>query len=78
MTEYFGIPFYEAEINRSGTVDVSWGVLNIRAQPNLNAAILAQAPDGAPLTILNRSNGWYLVNYNGTIGYSSGDFITIN
>ena len=78
LTEYFGIPFYEAEINRSGTVDVSWGVLNIRAQPNLNAAILVQAPDGAPLTILNRSNGWYLVNYNGTIGYASGDFITIN
>lgn len=78
LTEYFGIPFYEAELNRTGMVDVSWGVLNIRAQPNQNATILAQAPDGAPLTILNRSNGWYLVNYNGTIGYASGDFITIN
>lgn len=78
LTEYFGIPFYEAEHVRSGTVDVSWGVLNIRSQPNTGAPIVAQAPDGAPLTIINRSDGWYLVNYNGTIGYANGDFITLN
>lgn len=78
LTEYFGIPFYEAEQDRAATVDVSWGVLNIRAQPNTNAQILAQAPDGAPLTVLNRSGNWYLVNYNGTIGYASGDFITLS
>lgn len=78
LTEYFGIPFYEAEQSQSATVDVSWGVLNIRAQPNTSAPILAQAPDGAPLTVLNRSGNWYLVNYNGTIGYANGDFITLN
>lgn len=78
LTEYFGIPFYEAERDQSGTVDVSWGVLNIREQPNTSATIVAQAPDGAPLTILNRSDGWYLVDYNGTIGYASGEFITRN
>ena len=77
LTEYFGIPFYAAELNLSATVDVSWGVLNIRARPNTGAPILAQAPDGAPLTVLNRSNGWYLVDYNGTIGYASSDFITL-
>lgn len=77
LTEYFGIPFYEAELNQSATVDVSWGVLNIRARPNTGAPILAQAPDGAPLTVLNRSNGWYLVDYNGTIGYASSNFITL-
>ena len=78
LTEYFGIPFFESELDLAGEVDVSWGVLNIRARPSKTAPILAQAPDGAPLTILNRSDGWYLVNYNGTIGYASGDFITIN
>ncbi|MCF2662279.1 SH3 domain-containing protein [Pseudoflavonifractor phocaeensis] len=77
LTEYFGIPFYQAELNQPAMVDVSWGVLNIRAQPNTRAAILAQAPDGASLTVLNRSGGWYLVNYNGTIGYANGDFITL-
>lgn len=78
LTEYFGIPFYEIEQNASGMVDVSWGALNIRARPDQSAPILAQAPDGAALNIINHSNGWYLVNYNGTIGYASGNFITLN
>lgn len=78
LTEFFGIPFFETEENLSGTVDVSWGVLNIRARPNAMAPILAQAPDGTALTVINRSNGWFLVNYNGIIGYASGDFITLN
>ena len=59
-------------------MDVEWGVLNIRSRPELNAAILAQAPDGAPLTILNESGGWYLVNYAGTTGYAKDDFVTLN
>ena len=77
LTEYFGIPFYEADRPREGRVDVSWGVLNIRARPDRESEILAQAPDGAPLTILNSSGGWYLVRYNGTVGYASGDFVTL-
>ena len=77
LTEYFDIPFFEQEENLSGMVDVSWGVLNIRARPNSDAAILAQAPDGAELNIINRTDEWYLVNYNGTIGYAKSDFITL-
>lgn len=78
LTEFFGIPFFETEQNQSGTVDVSWGVLNIRARPNTGAPILAQAPDNSQLTVINRYNGWFLVDYNGTIGYASSDFITLN
>ena len=78
LTEYFGIPFYETERNQQATVDVSWGTLNIRARPSTSAPILAQAPDGSALTVINRSIGWSLVNYNGIIGYASDDFITLN
>ena len=78
LTDFFDIPFLAPEPIRSGRVDVDWGVLNIRARPNLNASILAQAPDGAPLTIMNQSGGWYLVNYKGTIGYAKDDFVTFN
>lgn len=77
LTEYFDIPFFETEHRRPGMVDVEWGSLNIRAQPNTSSAIIAQAPDGAPITILNTADGWYLVNYNGTIGYASGEFVTL-
>ena len=76
LTEYFGIPFYEQENNRPAVVDVSWGVLNIRSRPSSASAILAQAPDGARLRIINGSDGWFLVNYNGTVGYANADFVT--
>lgn len=78
LTDYFGIPFLTPVPARSGMVDVEWGALNIRSRPELNAPILAQAPDGAPLTIINHWQGWYLVNYNGTIGYANGNFVTLN
>ena len=77
FTEYFDIPFFETENRRPGVVDVSWGKLNIRARPTTDAPILTQAPDGAPLTIINTANGWHLVNYNGTIGYANANYITL-
>ena len=59
-------------------VDVNWGSLNIRSRPSLDAPVLAQAPDGALLTIINQWQDWYLVNYNGTIGYAKDSFVTLN
>ena len=78
LTEYFNIPFFETTLNLSGTVDINWGVLNIRSRPDTNAPIVARAEDGAYLTIYNRDNGWYLVSYNGVIGYVKDDFVTLN
>ena len=78
LTEYFGIPFLTPVPARSGMVDVDWGSLNIRSRPNLQAPILARAPDGAYLTILNQWQNWYLVDYDGTIGYASRDYVTLN
>ncbi|MBR4099070.1 MAG: N-acetylmuramoyl-L-alanine amidase [Clostridium sp.] len=78
LTEYFNIPFFEAARRRSAMVDVDWGTLNIRARPDTDAPILAQAPDGAPLTVINQLNGWYLVDYNGVIGYASDQFISLD
>lgn len=78
LTEYFGIPFFEQENIRSGMVDVAWGALNIRSRPSPDAPIIAQAPDGAPITIINQYGNWYLVNYNGIIGYVNADFVTLD
>lgn len=77
LTEYFDIPFFETQMNRTGVVDVSYGVLNIRARPDRSAPILARAPDGAPLSIRNRFDGWYLVDYNGVVGYAAESFVTL-
>ena len=78
LTDYFDIPFLAPEPSRIGRVDVDWGVLNIRARPDLQSEILAQAPDGTLLQILNQSGGWYLVNDRGIIGYAKDDFVTLN
>ena len=77
LTDYFDIPFLLPQPSRSGQVDVDWGVLNIRARPELDAPILVQAPDGAPLTVRNSTGDWYLVDYYGTVGYARQDFITL-
>lgn len=77
LTEYFDIPFFETERRRSGVVDVEWGSLNVRARPSTSAAILDQAPDGAPITILNTADNWHLVNYNGVIGYVFSEYVTL-
>ena len=77
LTEYFEIPFFETEHRRPGVADVAWGRLNLRARPSLEAPILAQIPDGAPLTVINTADGWHLVDWNGTVGYASADYITL-
>ena len=78
LTEYFQIPFFQQSFDRSARVDVEWGVLNLRARPAADAPVLAQAPDGAALTVRNESQGWYLVQYGDLLAYASGEFITLD
>ena len=77
LTEYFGIPFFAPGPTRPGVVDVTWGYLNIRARPDLQAEIVAKAYDGAALTVINSYNGWYLVQFGDIVGYAASDYITL-
>lgn len=77
LTEYFGIPFLQPQPPRQAVVDVSWGYLNIRSRPDPSAPVIARAYDGARLTVVNQWQGWYLVRFDGVVGYASGDFITL-
>lgn len=77
LCDYFGIPFVPAGAVRTGTVTTDGSNLNIRSYPDLSGKIIGSMPDGAAVTINGETNGWYVVSYNGTIGYSSSRFITI-
>lgn len=77
LTEYFGIPFLEPMAPRQAVVDVSWGYLNIRSRPDRTAPVIARAYDGARLTVINESQGWYLVRFGDVVGYASSEFITL-
>lgn len=77
LTEYFGIPFLTPTAPRQALVDVDWGYLNIRSRPSTSAPVIARAYDGARLTILNEWQGWYLVSFDGALGYANSDFVTL-
>lgn len=77
LTQYFGVPFAEAQPPRKGTVTLSSGNLNIRAFPSVTARVLTRAPNGSTVTVLGQVNDWYVVDYNGTIGYAATRYIVI-
>ena len=77
VTDYFGLPFLPVVPARSGVVDTDGSALNIRSLPALDARILAQAYDGARLTVLNEWMGWYVVEFGSYRGFASGAYITL-
>ena len=77
LTEYFGLPFLEPQPPKAAVVDVSWGYLNIRDRPNTSATVIARAYDGSRLTVINQWQGWYLVQFNGVLGWANSNFITL-
>lgn len=77
LCDYFGIPLISPTAVRWGTVITDGSGLNIRQFPDISSAIIGSIPNGATVMINGETNGWYVVNYNGTIGYSSSEFIFI-
>ena len=77
LADYFGIPFVPPMTPRQGVVTTQGGRLNIRSKPNTGAPVLTQAPNGPTLTVVGEWNGWYVVEYDGTVGYASGRYITL-
>lgn len=77
LADYFNIPFIEPQPVRQGTVDTVRGNLNLRGRPNLQGDVLAEIPDGAQVTVYGESGGWYVVEYKGTLGYASSQYIDI-
>ena len=77
LCDYFGIPFVPAGAIRWGIVVTDGSGLNIRSYPSLSGKILGSAPNGASILVNGETNGWYVVSYNGIVGYSSADFIDV-
>ncbi len=77
LTQYFGIPFVAPEPLLYGTVVTSSGALNIREKPDLSSAVIAQAPNGAGIAILGQADDWYVVNFNGVVGYAYSQYIAL-
>lgn len=75
VTTYFGLPFVQPIPLQSGVVRTQGGNLNIRAYPSTNGTIIGTAPNGAALQVRGRYEDWYVVNYNGLLGYANSRYI---
>lgn len=76
LCDYFGIPFVQAGAVFTGVVAAGGSNLNIRDYPSMGGRIIGSIPDDARVMIYGDvGNGWYVINYNGTTGYASSQFI---
>ncbi len=74
---YFSIPFVEATPPATGVVTTNGGALNIRQRPTTSAAVVGSIPNGATVTVNGAYDEWYVVDYNGVIGYVYQSFVNI-
>ena len=77
LTEYFGIPFFDACMNRDAVVATAGGNLNLRAAPSTDSPVLARMPNGSPITVCGEWGEWYTVNFNGLQGYAAARYIRV-
>lgn len=77
VTEYFALPFQLPRQERPAAATQTSGNLNLRDGPGLEYPILEKIPSGASLTALNSVKNWYIVEYNGVIGFASDAYVTV-
>ncbi len=75
LTEFFGIPFIEAQPQRQGRVTSN--SLNIYQKPDTSSPVVATAPRGAQLLVNGAWNSWYVVRYDSRVGYAESSGIQI-
>ncbi len=51
--------------------------LNLRAGATINSAVITVLPNNAVVNVIESSNGWYKVSYNGNIGWISAQYTTV-
>ncbi len=77
LTEYFGIPFNMPQPIRIGYITTNGGSLNVRTRPSLDAFVVGKIPNGAEVTVFAALPDWYLVQYNGIVGYAASRYIQL-
>lgn len=77
LTEFFGLPFIWPMTPRDGTVDISYGTLNLRSYPAPTGTILTGMPVGAQVRVYGEWQGWYVVHYSGFVGYAAAAYIDL-
>lgn len=62
----------------SGTVNTQGSSLRLRSDASTSASVLKNLAHGTEVEVLSDLvDGWYQVSYKGTVGYVSGDYLTV-
>ena len=77
LTEYFGLPFIYPQPARTGVVTTGGSPLRLRNYPGTEGRVLAMLPNGASVTVHGSWQGWYVVHYNGSVGYAAEAYISV-
>lgn len=64
--------------NTNTTLKYTTATLNIRSNPSTSSSRIGSIAQGKQVTCLGSSNGWYKVNYNGIVGWVSGQYLSSN
>lgn len=75
LTDYFDLPFIWPEDPWEGTVRSGGGTLNLRARPEMDAAVIANIPHGATVRVYGQTGPWSVVRYGDYVGYAASRFI---
>ena len=63
----------------TGTVNAGGSTLRMRAESNTGSTILKSLDHGIQVEVLTAvENGWYQIAHEGTTGYVSGDYLTVD
>lgn len=77
------IEYVAAPVNPSPVTNKIYGivtadVLNVRYGPSIGHGIAGKLYEGARVVLIEKSNGWYKIDFNGVFAYVSGDFIRVS
>ena len=78
LTEFFGLPFIYPMDPVPGTVMLAYGTLNLREYPSAGGTVIANMPNGASVTVYGEWQGWYVVHYEGLVGYAAAAYIDVS
>ncbi|MBQ6809056.1 MAG: N-acetylmuramoyl-L-alanine amidase [Firmicutes bacterium] len=77
LTQYFGIPFVVPNTVQRGVVDTEGFSVSIRSEPSFAAPTVGTVPNGANVLITGTAENWYIIDYNGMVGYINQSYITL-
>lgn len=77
VAQYFNLPFLQPEGSRTAVITTQDTGLNLRGGPGLEYPVLTRIPRGAQVSVLERDGDWYVVDYNGTVGYANSNFVSL-